>query len=269
MSINERKHFDKNNLCYQLKFLNLCNEMYEIIIEEINYFLSHGEIKVWLDRISGVSSDESRTFELEYTKEGIKYQIGNKKAKKTYNGEFIRKPNGEYFTKYTEKDTVCFNNIYHDKENKRFDIYNITTKQEINYYNVDGYQIYRYNEEKKDNYFLNKKTKVKELCCPNCFENYTEKNYAWKVSRDFIIQRHTVKYIHPIASDSPMPLRNQELYSIGKNVIRDEKELQRGGQYIWFNKEQFNNFMNKKCTVNDIWAEREGDYYKFFRCNYI
>ena len=192
-----------------------------------------------------------------------------RKQKKHIMVNLFRKPNGEYFTKYTERDTVCFNNIYQDKKNKRFDIYDISTKQEINYYNVDGYQIYRYNEEKKDNYFLNKKTKEKELCSLNCFENYTQKKYVWKASENFIIQRQTIRYVHPIASDSPMPLRNHESYSIGKNFAHDEKELQRSGQYIWFDKEQFYNFMNKKCTVNDIWAEREGDYYKSFRCNYI
>lgn len=159
---------------------------------------------------------------------------------------------GKMYTKYTETDTTVYKGVYDGRKSKKYDTYNICQKTQFHTFNAEGIEIWRLEETNQDNYYQDKKTKEQIMPSPDCFENYTEKEYSFR-AEDKIIKRVIKQYYLP---ECPDITKNRNGYLIGENHHPTNKRLPKGGEYIFFPKELFASYKLGECSINDLWENR-------------
>jgi len=197
--------------------------------------------------------DNKYQFELSVNDNFVKFEFINNDQTKMLSGKYRQTPTGASTIQYYDVDTT----IYDLGEKNSFNIVSVKT---VEVFDKDDIQTFVYKFEKHDNYYVDKISGDKTLHQPSPFENYGEATYRWRAPKNIILEKNKKDYIYPEGSDSF--IMNQDSLLIGINIAPNQRRLPFGGNYTWFDKALYHQYINGECSIEDIWANKEDNYQK-------
>lgn len=245
---------DKQIFEFLLKAKSYTSDKYfnDRVINKITFIRDYGVFSIEENKLVGKYQTKNKIYQLEIemleNKLTIKNSFGNKKSVVVYK----QLPTGKSLIKYEDESE----NIHDLKDKTSINQKNLLT---IEGYNEDGIEEYRYEKEKEDNYYVIKETGEKVIHESSPFENYTNKNLYYRAGKDKILVRWIKLYTYP--EDNKF-IRNMDVFLIGKNYSPDSKKLQKGGDFIWYEKDLHEQYKNQEITLDDIWNLRGEAYQK-------
>lgn len=246
---------DKKNVLIDFKkkiFLKIEEPIFkdklEKVINEVDYFKAKISDNELIYKRTG-STEE--IIKISISEKNVRYSKQNSTTIIT--GIYHWEPSGKRYIKYSTKQTTIYKNVFKGKQNNLYDVYNITEEISFSTFDENLKEIWYLNENKDETYYQNKKTKEKVLADPDCFENYTEKDYYFREEPNFIIHRVIRKYQHP---EDGNEIRNEDSCLIAKNYQPDNKRISRGGYYFGIPKEIYSGYKLGKNTQDDMWNSK-------------
>ena len=230
------------------------------VMTKIIFVRDYGTLAVEDDTLNGSVTNNGENYQLEVkiTDKGVVFS--SRQGDYLFlNGKAVTSTNGKQSITYSKNEHTIYHNVKNGQIDLTSDSHNIKSQKEINVFEKDGVQSFRYNETNAENYFLDKNTNEKTLHAPSPFENYIEKEYTWRATNKTLLKKIFKKYTYSETDD--ISIHNTDAYLIGRNIAPEGKKLPFGGSFTWFDKELYQKYLNGECTVSDIW-ENQGDTYQ-------
>lgn len=219
------------------------------LINKLTFIRDYGEMSIDEDRLVGEYKTEEKTYKLEIKMLNNKIIIENLFDQKKSKSICQKLSSGKSIIKYEEEEEKNFALEDRTSVNKKKQI-------RIESYNEEGIEESRYEKERVDNYDIMKANDEKIIHESSPFKNYTNKEFYYRAGKDTILVRMIKKYIRD--EDT---MRDIDTFLIGKNYAPDSKKLQKGGEFIWYDQDLHEKYINQEVSIDDVWNLR-GDAYQ-------
>lgn len=225
------------------------------LLNKIAFIRNYGDFSIEGNQLIGKFTTKSETYQLVVTLSDNKIAFENSFEGKQSSALYKKLPSGRSLIQYKDKTT----DIFDKKDRKSFnDKYQIV----IESYNENGIQESRYIKETHDNYCIMNKTGEKILQYAGAFGNYTEKELTYREENNIILIRGIKKYV---PSELKNRSRDKDYFLIGKNIDSNSKKLPIGGNFIWYDKELHEKYLNHEVSIDEVWNLRGDAYQKCFK----
>lgn len=226
---------------------------------KLSFIKTYGSFEIFNNSIKGKVKNHNLEYflEIHITNNSVEFNVMGENC--LLIGTYTR---NEDNTSHIEYITKKLNSKENDSSNYKkldFDICNCLTLKQIFTFDDHGIEIFRYEEKNKEDYFTNRQSGEKILNKQKITDNYIEKNFIWRASKDKIIKRYVKEY-NPLINSNI--LTNIDYYLIGINQDPSSKKLIENTDYCLIEDKLYQQYEKGICDIDELWNKSIKNFQK-------
>lgn len=249
-----------NRYCKKIMSFSIDEEFLRKFFSRLNFIRNYGNWKMDGNKFLGYFKNEQCSIVMESELDSDKFSYSVTGPKHNISEECFK--TGIGYTGYiccTEEHIEVWPNLKSGNISDEYDTYHVSTTKKLHQFDSLGIEIFGYNEEKSDDYYLNKETNEKILCEPDALENYTRRRSRWREGK-YIIVRDTCNYVYPEDINSFISLKNTDVYLISKNFHPENRFIGYGAYYAGISASDYESYKMGECEIDEVYKKRCKSY---------